>query len=1170
MLTVYKASAGSGKTYTLALRYISTLLGLKLTASDGMVRYVLNSDKYAPGGHRFPHRHRGILAITFTNKATAEMKERIIMQLNRLAAVPHPGAEASDTPYAASLTELFGCTRAELAQAAAIAVRELLCDYSRFNISTIDSFFQSVLRTFAREVNHQGDYAIQLDDSDAVGAGIGLMLDDINSGRHPSASRLKRWIDTLMAKSIAEGSRFNIFDSESHLRAGLKRFVEKMCGETFRRNSADMEKYLAGDSIRRLGLAVAKELDTEIPARCRRAAAKFRSALDAEGVALDWLKGNFPALLEKLDAGDVPDNAQVGTRAPAGFMKWLEWGGSAAEADIKPLFTLKNLPKSGKSPLFPSEAFIATAQAFAAEAREIFVRAHILSRCLLACYNLEFLGFASEYIDLYRRENNLILLSDTNELLRRIIKDEELPFIYERIGMTLTNLLIDEFQDTSVMQWENLRPLVANSLSDNHDNLIIGDVKQAIYRFRSSDSSMLDSGVEAEFPNKHETRGNIPSENTNYRSSHAVVRFNNTLFTSLSSLLSVHGYEGVRQALPAATAKKQGFVRVDFLEEGAEGVDASFHRMAEDILRQHSAGYRWRDIAILVRERSKGVKAVNYLMANYPEIPVISDEALLLDRSPAIQLILSMLRIVDEAYAYAGDSREIIEQRKYATRREINMMISRFNFYVGEKFSPEEALRKAVADAPEEAEKMHIDVEDVLRRRPANPTALVETIVATKLGKDLRAEEYVYIAAFQDVMESFFATHEGDIKAFLSWWNDHKGTLALASPPDTDAVSVMTIHKSKGLEWPCVHIPDCAWALSHPDPEIWYDLKPLLSEWMPDEVSSAPPMLLMDSSSAFGLPSSPLAPQYNADLAEQTADNLNITYVAFTRASNELIITCPMSVDSKGGETYPGVARALMDAFVNAETSRNEEYKSDPLTLPLSLSRGGEAQGRPRYSFKFGEPTAVDNPAPAVQATGVEAGPYEVVLRSDARELTSVEDALTEAYIAVGGEEEKEIADTPVPEEYSDERMRAAAERGTNIHNVLAFMRRLSDMPKAISYVGNIARISPDGRREIARILSDAVAAAGPMVEAWFGNDIEVMSEREIFIPGTGETFRPDRVVRFPDGRIEIVDYKFTSEPRPSHRRQVANYKKLISLLFPDAPVRGFLWYPELQIISEV
>lgn len=487
-------------------------------------------------------------------------------------------------------------------RSAALAEKELLSDYSQFNVSTIDSFFQTVLRTFARDVNHQGDYAVELNDSDAVEAGIGLMLDEINYGDHPDARNIKRWVDTLTAKKIAEGKRFNLFDTGSEIRASLRKFVEKMCGEQFRRRSGEMEKYLASGMLPRLAARVAEELDKTIPAEARRLGERFAREFEGRDAILDNLKFDLRKIIDALRRAEVPDRKAVGPDATKAFINLAEW----KEGDeMKPLFNVSKMPKVGKETLFPPGAFVAACAELAREARALLVRHSLLTDLLAGCYNLEFLGFASEFINVYRKDNNLILLSDTNELLKRIIKDEEMPFIYERMGLELTNFMIDEFQDTSRMQWDILKPLVSNSLASDNDSLIIGDVKQAIYRFRNSDSSMLAHDIEnVDYPDKHITRGTRPEENTNYRSAHDIVRFNNSIFTVLADIDRVPAYEGVRQSLPAQTASKPAYVRIDFRAKGADKETDTLEALVADIRREHEAGYSWRDIAVLV---DKGV-----------------------------------------------------------------------------------------------------------------------------------------------------------------------------------------------------------------------------------------------------------------------------------------------------------------------------------------------------------------------------------------------------------------------------------------------------------------------------------------------------------------------------------------------------------------------------------
>lgn len=1182
MLTVYKASAGSGKTFTLAGEYIRLLLGHKIPAAHagGKPRYALNLDKYAPGGRRHPNRHRHILAITFTNKATAEMKERILGEINALAAIPSDGSP--DSPYAADFLSTFTCTREELALAAAMAERELLSSYSDFHISTIDSFFQTVLRTFAREVDHQGDYSLSLDDKDVVTGGISLMLDTLNHGEASSPAearreeRIRRWINTIVDARLADGRVSNVFDTSSDILQRLRKYVINMTGEEFRRKADAMSAYFASDSIvefRKALLARQARFENIIS----KAVEEFDHMLRQNGIEKSWLSYDF----EKLERGMLglddlkPESLGLGEKAQKKPSELLAW---SAGDNPDPLFVKKNLQAAGLKPSDIPVPAIEACRNFLEMCRNGYVARQILKSILEGCDRLEFLGYASEFIYIYRRENNLILLSDTNELLARIINGEELPFIYERLGLELRHLLIDEFQDTSRMQWENLRPLVGNSLGNGNDSLIIGDVKQAIYRFRNSDSSMLDHEIETlDFPDDAHPRGLVPEENSNWRSSHTVVRFNNTLFSLLPELLGVPGYEGVMQELPSKTASKPGYVRLD-IRQGADTPDYTL--LADDILRQHESGYRWSDIAVLVRRNTEAVAIVNWLLENHPEIPVLSDEALLLDRSAAVQLILSMLRIVNETYEFTGKSIEEQARMRSISKREINMLVARFNYHLGEGIEAPDALRAAISEAPETGSRLNADVADVLDRRPANNSALVETIVSTKLGPAIRAEEAAFIAAFQDVMDDYFSNHDGGLGDFLKWWDSNKKKLALASSPGLDAVNVLTIHKSKGLEWPCVHIPECDWPMEKPGEEIWYDVRGAMQKWVPDALPFVPPMLMLRGAEIFAAPASPLKNQYETDISAQRADNLNSTYVAFTRASNELIITCRCSVNARDGRiSYSKVTENIVDA-ISMSLSR-PELSYNRLAIPLGLLNVYDGQlaaapGKLMQQCVIGAPTSCsrrkesdekDNAGSSGLSSRNDMMSYDVVLRDDTRELTGVDNVLSEARIDIGGEAPKEITDAPEETPYRSPEMQRAAELGTTLHNILASMRRCSDLDKAISSAAHAMHLSRTESRELSEIISEAFEKSGPLPAKWFAEKgIAVLPEREIYDPDAPspdmEIHRPDRVVMYEDGSIDVIDYKFTSRLKAEHRSQIECYRRLLSRIYPEAEIRCHLWYP--------
>ena len=480
MLTIYKASAGSGKTYTLALEYIKTLLGIKL--ADGSYR--LNG-AVPP---RLANRHRNILAITFTNAATTEMKSRIIREISRLAA--HPGGDTPESAYAGPLTAAFGCSRESLRKAAEAALSELLNDYSGFNVSTIDSFFQTVLRTFAREIDHQGDYELALDRLDIIRQSISLMLDRLNYEPDRSHRRLFAWVRSFMLENLGQGKSYNIFDRGGNILSDLASAMDGAMDEKFQNMSQQMARYLADST---LADAFCRKIDEAVGAQRKMAAAaaaRFMEAAAAAGVDSTL---NSSVAARARDIASSPETINARTFTLKAVKTLVDDGEPLAPADVLKADIRRKLEKSDPA---TAVAIAEAATDMFRSAWNAFGRCRILTRMAQGTVNLQFIGMVQGILGEFLRENNTMLISDTGELLARIISDAEMPFIYERLGMKLTNLLIDEFQDTSHMQWHNLRPLVANALAEDSDNLIIGDVKQAIYRFRNSDPSLIIKVVE--------------------------------------------------------------------------------------------------------------------------------------------------------------------------------------------------------------------------------------------------------------------------------------------------------------------------------------------------------------------------------------------------------------------------------------------------------------------------------------------------------------------------------------------------------------------------------------------------------------------------------------------------------------------------------------------------
>jgi len=1185
MLTIYKASAGSGKTYTLALEYIKLLLGVRLESG----RYVLNHRRYLGGAAPVPRQHGRILAITFTNKATAEMKDRIIRELESLTRIPASGEK--DAAYADALLKEYGCTRDELRDVAVRSLRSLLNDYGRFNVSTIDAFFQTILRSFAREIDRQGDFRLELDERTVVSQAISLLFDEVNLDPDGPACRpVAKWLDDMASVRMRDGKDFNPFNRGSSMYKDLVNKLMQAFSEDFVARQSEMEAYLADPSrLNRFVKWLRATIDSLDSDDCAAAGRIASIIAKADAIAnlvkyIDTLvaeRGIRDAALKKLDS-------------PAKYQQ------SLLEGTTEGLFK-----KNGRK---PSDADCAAMFSDFASLVDNAYRRLLYTEILDKTNSLFAFNYIFRYIDRYRRDNNLIVLADTNSLLGAIISESDTPFIYERVGVKLHNFLIDEFQDTSRMQWQNLRPLLANSLSAENDNLIIGDVKQSIYRFRGGDPRLLATQVaDSDFPRLHTVRGSRPGENTNYRSSHCIVRFNNTLFHRIAGRYGIAGYDGVAQSLGAGMTDKPGYVRLYDFSDGV--LDANIRRffgddeaqalaaggdidprrvcytlMARDILRQLHSGYRPDEIAILCRSNREASDIAEFLMAGYPDIKLMSDEALKICNSHAVRLIISVLEIIDKSYGGSEqpDSCMVVppadppidtpedesRARCYANRRRRAMLVDSFEYYMAHGREVEEALQLALdsseaamaglldAGTPSDSQGIFSDLEKIRSIAPSNLAALVEAIIDIKLSPDDRARELPYISAFVDLVGVYTRDFVPSVHSFLSYWHERKQEFSISSGESQNAVTIITVHKAKGLEWPCVHIPAVSWPLEAAPSVMWFDLDPMAD--IPADIR--PPMMQLQSDKAFGRAGCPLAPQYDAYRAESTADNLNVAYVAFTRAVRELCI-------SFISDTNPRTKNLIhiRDAVAEVTAMPVGSSESDAGGIYTDLSAGLDSDG----NYTHGAPTC---PAcPEVRADSGEAPLppliFDVSFNALNKQLTRLADLTVADDVAddpdIGNNVPRDIVDPPV-----NRAMEAAARRGIILHSILQRMYTEDDLDRAIDY--HRRHIPAD---ELAAYRNDIAAAfrrSGEHPRRWFSADNRrVLAEQTIYHKSSNVFRRADRIVWTADGSVEVVDYKFTTAPRPAHYDQVRGYAASLSAMGLGS-VRAYLWYPLLARVIQV
>lgn len=1092
MLTIYKASAGSGKTFALAKEYIKLLIGEKTESG----RYRLRR-----GGREH---HQSILAITFTNKATEEMKRRIVKELAVLAGralpaamKPDPGdclgdivappEQPGESPYKAELMALFGCGEEELKKAADKALVELLHNFEFFNVSTIDSFFQLVLRTFAREAELTGNFELELDDKYAVATAVDQMMRSIGRNTDKDTLRLANWLEEYMMSFVNEGKSFNILNRDSSTYEGIIKTIDDLFDDTFKENRDAITEYLKDSNLLPNLVKELADKVNEERIRRRQAMEKVYNVAAQYGIDVEdkyISRSVIPSIKKWLDAEKK--------ETPTATLQ-------AAATDQSKRYYADVCKKNNIIPALDDAIADAVNTGINVDAMVKEIRS--VSKYL---YVLGILAPVVKYLSEFREENNLILLSDTNDILRRIISDDEVPFVYERLGMQLKHYLIDEFQDTSTLQWGNLTPLVRESESHDHDNLIIGDEKQSIYRFRGSDPELLRTKVQEQFE-QVEIKGVNPADNTNWRSSRDVVEFNNQEFTKLAKELGLEDiYANVVQQVSKKHENHRGYVSVAKLP----GKDDEFKknaltRLIDDIVRLRSNGYQPRDIVILVDTNKEASAIVTHLLKELPgrtDIPkteVLSDEALLINASPAVRLIVSMLRYIDAP----GYDEKPNEKRPNYTEKEIAQFINRYEYLatVSGK-SASDALLEAMQKNPELDES----IDELTEQKDASVVAIVERIIAKFLSDEDLKSQAAYIYAFQDLANDYMVRYTSSLHDFLKWWDETGCKRAIPAPATSNAIRVMTIHKSKGLEFPCVLIPFANWSMSKSGELQWY--KTAGFEKYVSRPELLPPITPISGSSA--LEATIFAPQYQAKKTEQIIDRLNVTYVAFTRAVDVLIVYY------------------------------SEKAQEGTIGKLLSTTIAGG-------SVEIGEIPKVER----VEIEEVKTRPY----------MVSKNDCEVKSRLKV--DEIADVDDIDDLYNLTDKRV-----RGTLLHNIMRTIETPNDLDRAILRQVSRAIIPGALGEEFKQTLSKALD--DERVKPWFEGYTMLLSERAISL-GNGERRRPDRVVRMADGRIAVIDYKF-GEHAEKYIYQVRDYVALIARQFPESEVNGYLWYPLTSTIIEV
>ena len=1181
-ISVIKASAGSGKTYTLARTYISHLLGTptgKKVNVNGM-----EVPQFRLTHSRDYHKH--LLAITFTNKATNEMKQRIVKQLFKLS---NGKGDFVDDFKQMFIYNDFN----EVTTAARQALSDILFNYDTFNVSTIDSFFQGILRNFARELNHDYNYNIQLDLDYVTSVAVHDFLMDLGNPTRGTAA-VDQWVKDFIADKINKKKKWNFFGNT----AELEKFAQNIYREVFREHHDAIVDYLSdigdGHGTSRINqfrqfCITQRNQHSQSYDDCLK---QFKIFFDNNGIAHTIRGGRIVKKLYDQSYTTLSDDNH----------KTLD-----SYAQDSCALTTHVVSKKWVNDI--SIDLIDEFRQLCATTMTHHHMAELYDSALDNIWNLGLLGKIDEKLEAFRKDTNSILIADTNDLIGRVL-DCGATFIYEHTGTVLYNYMIDEFQDTSRKQYSNFKPLLQEAISNGKDNLIIGDEKQSIYRFRNSDPSLLRREIGEDFDIDSTTL------DTNYRSYPAIVSFNNAFFKAIIDDYNNHGcdYELLTATFSNIVQKckknsSNGLVKVNIVKNESGVKQKIIQALPHYVNQLRQRGYEPKDIAILVNTNDEGKAIVEQILyyndslgnTSHPHyINVISDEALLLKNSPAVRLIVSVLQFLENSQFNIDSDEEnsttdnepfkkFLKKRLREQKR--NKVLHDFETLMQNESLEEKAgeilvdcfKRERINDNETDVEKrisaFSATAQELMpdhRNQLTNLLTIVEKIIDHYIVPQGDVEN-AFIQGFMNVVVEFNRQRNGGtVREFLHYWETKKNKLTINSPSEANAVNVMTIHKSKGLEFKCVIIPFANWDLVKLDKIFWIKDKDWEAQGLssPQSHDMTPPLIPVSTSKLEGI--NRFNDILNIEKQMSLIDNLNKLYVALTRPKEELHIfaTDNESKDKKKkiddlGISEISTASSLIMRYVTTSKLNSELLNGFELTVSEDT-----------ISCFTKEESGTDSNDDTLNVTSIEMGTPMVASAQNEKEQTK-EDA-----------ENHSVSNMPVYR-YSPQVMPvrvsmhktsgSITHQGIRMHEIFSQINSVNDFNRALNYGINNELFKSNSywteerfKQLLSTIQSDAT------LSKWFDPASTVYNERNICMLTSEENggeknyehLRPDRIVRLPNGEILVIDYKFgfkhDTATIADDSKKVGDYIRELRPLLDSDDIKGYLWYARYNVIVPV